>query len=220
MACGGVQMIGSPMMLNDVFNTHGTPVMFSNSLMTCHYSGLVFLLTVCGRAVPSTWVMAGTFFFLSSLTCVMNNMYGLSVMCSKYSAEFSSNTDGANGRKSSRCLTHLLTMSRISTRVGSASKLRLPSARGPHSPALIPCDDFAVGDEARDFLGRIVHLPVIQFRIVERRQNLAVAVRRPQKRVVHHVAARRAVELVVNVHGCPDCTASIAGVGRDENAVE
>src|SRR6266481_4844548 len=98
-------MIGSPIMLNEVFNTQGTPVIFSNSLITCQYNGFVFWLTVCGRAVPSTWVIAGTFAFLSSFTCVMNNINGLSVMCSKYSGAFSSNTDGANGRKSSPCLT-------------------------------------------------------------------------------------------------------------------
>src|SRR5205823_7465806 len=49
-ASSGVQTIGSPRTLNDVFTTTGQPVRDSNARMSAWYSALVSSLTVCTRA--------------------------------------------------------------------------------------------------------------------------------------------------------------------------
>ena len=61
------------------------------------------------------------------------SMYGLGTSMSNHSAAFSSRTDGANGLNCSRCFILALRTSFISALRGSASMLRPPSARGPHS---------------------------------------------------------------------------------------
>ena len=50
----GVQTIGWPFTLNEVFSRTGRPLSFSNSFNSCHNRGLCSRATVWARAEPST----------------------------------------------------------------------------------------------------------------------------------------------------------------------
>src|SRR6185295_16527260 len=58
-ASSGVLTMGS-LSLNDVFKSMGTPVASSKALSSAQKRGFCSGETVCRRAVPSTWVTAGT----------------------------------------------------------------------------------------------------------------------------------------------------------------
>ena len=131
-ASRGVHTIGS-LTLNDVFNNTGTPVRRAKDSRSLRYRGFDSASTVCTLAVPSTWTTAGMTPFIDDCTAAVRTMNGEDPESAKYSLARSSNTDGAKGRKGSRNFTFMLIKARMSSRRGSASRLRLPNARGPHS---------------------------------------------------------------------------------------
>ena len=55
--------IGSPCILKDVFISIGCPVIFPNLLSNFQYFILLFLVTTCGLAVPSTCTEELNFFY-------------------------------------------------------------------------------------------------------------------------------------------------------------
>mmetsp|Transcript_32317 Transcript_32317/g.108883 ORF Transcript_32317/g.108883 Transcript_32317/m.108883 type:complete len:222 (+) Transcript_32317:424-1089(+) len=90
--------------------------------------------TVCGRAVPSTWAQPGT--CAASESRQTRLMYGVlpeSNGAEKSKAASSCSSDGASGRKSSRCLTISLIASTIRGSEADATIDRWPSALGPNS---------------------------------------------------------------------------------------
>src|SRR2546430_17505100 len=116
----GVWTMASPRRLKDVFMMTGTLVRFSNSSISRQYSGLISFSTVCGRALPSTWVTDGIMLRFSGRTCAVRIINGESVAHSKYLSAASFLIDGANGRHHSRNFTALLTLAFISGSRGSA----------------------------------------------------------------------------------------------------
>src|SRR3569832_155313 len=103
-ASDGVQTIGSPARLNEVFNNMGTPVRLANAdNRSCSFSSSA-RATSCGRALPSTCTIAATSDRFSGRTPTANNMNGTGGTGVKYSAARSSSTMGASGRHASRCL--------------------------------------------------------------------------------------------------------------------
>src|SRR6202171_970768 len=121
-ASRGVSTIGSPLTLNDVLISTGMPVNASNSLSSRYNIGLVCSRTVCTRAVPSTWTIAGILSCHSGRTCLAINMNGDSSSPSNTSLARSASTIGANGRNACRCLTRWFRISFISGLRGSASR--------------------------------------------------------------------------------------------------
>src|SRR5712671_2800448 len=113
-ASRGVSTIGSPLTLNDVLINTGMPVNASNSLSSRYNIGLVCSRTVCTRAVPSTWTIAGILSRHSGRTFLATNMNGDSSSPSNTSLARSASTIGANGRNACRCLTRLFRISFIS----------------------------------------------------------------------------------------------------------
>jgi hypothetical protein len=75
-ASRGVSTIGSPLTLNDVLINTGIPVNASNSPSSRYNIGLVCSRTVCTRAVPSTWTIAGIMSRYSGRTFLAINMNG------------------------------------------------------------------------------------------------------------------------------------------------
>lgn len=111
-ASRGVQTIGCPLTLKDVFRTIGIPVISENASMIVQKRWLVERATVCTRAVPSTCVTAGRVSWNCGRTRVVNSIQenvptSLGFM-SKYLVAASSSTAGAKGRKASRFFTRAL----------------------------------------------------------------------------------------------------------------
>ena len=103
----------------------------------------------------STWVTDGIV-RLPSRTWATSSMYGLSQSISNHSEALSASTEGANGRKPSRNLIFMLSVSRILGSRGSARMLRAAQRARPelHAP-LEPADHVALGDELRRALDEL-----------------------------------------------------------------
>src|SRR5690606_34079264 len=107
-ASRGVQTMGSPRVLKEVFTRMGTPVLCSKAASRSWYRGCASRSTVCTRAVPSTWHTAGMRPACSSMTSNTKSMKGAAYPEGRaqrnQSAARSRSTAGATGRKSSRSL--------------------------------------------------------------------------------------------------------------------
>ena len=92
---------------------------------------IVFAETVCRRADPFTWVIAGRTARCSGRTSAVMIMYGICVPGGTLNQRCACSTEtaGANGRNASRILTMALMRSRMAGWPGSARMLRFPSAR-------------------------------------------------------------------------------------------
>mmetsp|Transcript_10302 Transcript_10302/g.22853 ORF Transcript_10302/g.22853 Transcript_10302/m.22853 type:complete len:318 (+) Transcript_10302:400-1353(+) len=136
-ACAGDSTTGCPLRLKDVFSSMGMPVRRKKADIRAWNSGASDCVTVCSRAVLSTWQMAGTRDTLSALTVAVRDMYGEALeplaSSSNHSPTSSSSTLGARGRYHSLCLISSLITRRNEASRGSARIDLAPKALWPNS---------------------------------------------------------------------------------------